>query len=106
MDLARKFQEADSCNSVTTIHLQVDCKYPITRAQRVGTRYGPTIILSIRDSPTRILKVFMSKRYYSSFSDKDIEDINFEKVSLYLIFKGKCVNTNKNEFWGNQKRLL
>jgi len=41
-----------------------------------------------------MLKVFTPKRYASKFSDLDIEDINPKQVSLYLIYKGKCVKTN------------
>jgi hypothetical protein len=35
-------------------------------------------------------KVFMNKCYCSFFSDVDIEDINIEKVSLHLVYKGIC----------------
>jgi hypothetical protein len=38
-------------------------------------------------------KVFMSKRYGSVFLDVDIEDINTEKVSLHLVYKGICNKT-------------
>ena len=78
--------KADSCHSMKIGSLQVDCKYPITRAERVGARYGPTITLTIRDSP-RILKFFVLRRNYSSFSDTDIEYIYSERV-------GQSVNTH------------
>jgi hypothetical protein len=32
----------------------------------------------------------MPKRYGSVFSDADLEDINTEKVSLHLVYKGIC----------------
>jgi hypothetical protein len=35
----------------------------------------------------------MFKRYGSVFSDADIEDINIEKVSLHLVYKGICDKT-------------
>ena len=56
--------------------LQVDRKYPITHAERVATRFGPAIVLAIRDTPDPILKVFMPGRVYSAFSDEDLEEIN------------------------------
>ena len=74
--------------------LQVDRKYPITHAESVGTRFGPVIVFAIRDTPDRILKVFMTRRFYSAFSDVDLEEINSEKVALNLIYKGQCVNTH------------
>jgi hypothetical protein len=73
--------------------LQVDRKYPITHVKRVGTRFGPAIVLTIRDTPDQILEVFMPRRFYSAFPDVDLEEINSEKVALNLVYKGQCVNT-------------
>jgi len=74
--------------------LQVDRKYPMTHAERIATRFGPAIVLAIHDTPDRILKVFMPRRFYSAFSDEDLEDVNSAKVALYLVYKGQCVNTH------------
>jgi hypothetical protein len=38
-------------------------------------------------------KVFIPRRYYSSFSDRNIEEINSGKVSLGLIYKGTSDKT-------------
>jgi len=94
MELSRKIQEVDSCYSMKFSSLQVDRKYPITRAERVAIRFGPAIVLAIRDTPDRILKVFMPRRFYSVFSDEDLEEINSEEVALNLVYKGQCVNTH------------
>jgi hypothetical protein len=74
--------------------LQVDRKYPITHAERIGTRFGPAVVVAIRDTPDRILKVFMPRRFYSAFTDQDFEDVNSANVMLYLGYKGQCVNTH------------
>jgi hypothetical protein len=71
-----------------------DRKYPITHAERIATRFGPAIVLAIRDTPDRILKVFMLKRFYSAFSDEDLEDINSTKVVLNIVYEVQCVNTH------------
>jgi len=34
----------------------------------------------------------MPRRFYSAFSDEDLEDINSAKVALNLVYKGQCVN--------------
>jgi hypothetical protein len=73
--------------------LQVEKKYPIPLAERIGTRFGSTILLSLQDPSMRIFKVFIPRRYCSSFSDTNIEEINLGKVSLGLIYKGTCVKT-------------
>ena len=79
MENSRKIQEVDSCYSMKLSSLQVDRKYPITHAERVGTRFGPAIVLAIRDTPDQILKVLMPRTFYSAFSDVDLEEINSEK---------------------------
>jgi hypothetical protein len=93
MELTQKFQETSSCTTMSVSKLQTDRVYPITFAERIGTRFGPSILMSLRDDPTRIVKVFLPRRYYSSMSDSDIEEINSKKVSLGLVYKGQCVQT-------------
>jgi hypothetical protein len=88
MDLDRKFQDATSYHSVKISSLEVDRKYPITPAERIVT------------------KVFMPKRYGSTFSDVDIEDINTEKVLLHLIYKGICDNTKSHILAFEKKNRL
>ena len=73
MKLSRKIQEVDSWYSMKFSSLQVDRKYPITHAERVATRFGTAIVLAIRDTSDRILKVFMRRRFNSAFSDEDLE---------------------------------
>jgi hypothetical protein len=71
----------------------VDRKYPITRAEMIVTKFGPTVLLKIRDTSFNTVKMFIPERYGSVFSDADIEDINTEKVSLHLVYKGMCDKT-------------
>jgi hypothetical protein len=93
MELARKFQETSSCTDMSVAKLQADRPYPITFVERIGTWYGPDILMSLRDSPTRIVKLYLPRRYYSSVSDADIADINSAIVSLGLVYQGQCVET-------------
>jgi hypothetical protein len=76
MDLALRFQEASSCTAMSVAKLQTDRTYPITFTERVGTRFGPAILMSLLDTPTRIVKIFLPRRYYSSITDTDIDEIN------------------------------
>ena len=92
--LSRKIQVVDSCYSIKVSSLQVDIKYPITHDEKGATRFGPAIVFAIRDTPDRILKVFMPRRFYSAFSNEDFEEINSEKVALNLVYKGQYVNTH------------
>jgi putative transposon-encoded protein len=96
MDLGRKFQDATSCHSVKMSSLKVDRKYPITFTEKTVTKFGSTVLISIRDTSFHTVKVFIPKRYGSAFSDAEIEDINTEKLSLHLIYKGTCDKTKSH----------
>jgi hypothetical protein len=72
----------------------MDRPYPITRAELVDTRFGPTVLLSIRDSAASIKKVFLPRRYSAVETDQDILAINSGTSRLNLIYRGVCPQTN------------
>jgi hypothetical protein len=87
MSLNKKFQKAASSYAIKISTMEVDRKYQITHAERMVTKYGPTVLISIKDSEYNIVKVFMPKGYSSVFTDDDINSLNSQKVSLRLIYK-------------------
>jgi hypothetical protein len=99
MALSQRFGEV-TCDIVHVNTLKVDQKYPIVKAERVKTRYGDTILLSIRDllsvgnSTPLLMKVFLPKRYAQVFTEDDISNINSGPAALSLIFKGQCKDSN------------
>jgi hypothetical protein len=68
--------------------MEIDNKYQI-RAERVTTKFGPTVLMHVKETPYEIVKVFIPKRYSSVISD-DMEFINSQKASLNLVYKGLC----------------
>jgi hypothetical protein len=70
--------------------MDIDRKNPIVQADRITTKFGPTTLLSIRDKPFNVLKVFMPRRYSTAFSDEIIQEINTQVVKLNLVYKGLC----------------
>jgi hypothetical protein len=90
MNLQQKFTMATACRSIPIGCLEVDQLYPIVNVERAVTKFGPTVTLTIKLTPTSTAKVFMPKRYSLAFSDGDIEDINQERVSLHLRYEGTC----------------
>jgi len=70
--------------------MTVGRKYPIEFARRVNTKYGDTALLSLRDTESKLVKVFLPKRYSTTFKDEDLEMIVEGKLKLHLIYKGKC----------------
>jgi hypothetical protein len=88
----KKFAEVEVCH-MSVGSLQTDRRYFIIRAERFGTRYGASVVLSLLDTPNRTLRVFVPKNFYLSFNHEDIDQINSSSVKLSLIYKGTCVNT-------------
>jgi hypothetical protein len=84
MALSQRFSDV-TCDVVYVTTLKVDQKYPIVKAERVQTRYGETILLSIRDllnlsvrdSKPQLMKLFLPKRYAQVYKEDDITNINF-----------------------------
>ena len=100
MALSQRFSDVSCDVHIST--LKVDQSYPIVKAEKVKTRYGETVLLSIRDpqnlsvrdlSPA-LLKVFLPKRYSTVITDADITAINDEQIRWNLISKGVCERTN------------
>jgi hypothetical protein len=94
MSLAQKFMEVSACLTVTIGSLDTEKPYPIQHAQRVGIRFGPTILMSIRDSEFTLKKLFLPRRYSEVITDEDIDRINSGRARLYLVYSGVCAQTN------------
>jgi len=90
MDLSKSFEEATAYASVNVNSLEPHKLYPIIRAKRIPTKYGPSVVLTLRISETSIVQVFLPKRYNEVMSDTDINDINSKAFSLHLVYKGIC----------------
>jgi hypothetical protein len=90
MDLQKKFQEASSSQVIRVNTTEVNKKYPIVRAERVTTKFGPTVLMHIKEQAPKVVKVYLPKRYSAIVSDEDIEPINFNKISFNLLYEGTC----------------
>jgi hypothetical protein len=94
MDLAQKFEATRSNNVISIGSLDEGLNYPILFATRASTRYGPSIVLTLRDDEEATAsKVFLSSCYYCIFSDTDIADINSQKVRYNFVYKGQNEKT-------------
>jgi len=90
MDLTKRFEKATAYSSLNVNTLEPHKLYPIIRAKRIPTKFGPSIVLTLRIAETNIVKVFLPKRYSDMVSDSDIDAINSKAVSLHLANKGVC----------------
>jgi len=64
--------------------------YPIIHTKRVSTKYGPTVLLSLRDSDEKLVQIFLLKRHANLVTDEDMENINSRSIYLNLVYKGIC----------------
>jgi len=60
--------------------LEINRKYPIFEAQSVVTKYGPTVLLSIKDKRYNTMKVLIHKRYSTFFFEADTNSINSQNI--------------------------
>ena len=94
MALAKRFNEV-TCDITHISSLEENRKYPIEHADRVTTKFGETILLSIRDvAVDRLCKVFLPQRYTVVFKEDDALAINDEFAVWHLVSKGRCPNSN------------
>jgi hypothetical protein len=97
MDLDKKIEEVTAAPSQPTVRintLTVGCPYSITSAERVRTRYGPTVLLGIVCNSDLIqAKVYLPRRYSQTIKDSDIDGINMARVRLSVIYRGICTVT-------------
>jgi hypothetical protein len=97
MDLATKFKMVASCQQTKITSLKIDMPYPIERAERVVTKYGEAILMTLQaESPQTFVKVFLPRRYGSVFSDGNLCSINEEVITLSLKYLGN--NTTSNSY--------
>jgi len=80
-----------SCQQTKFTSLKIGTPYPIELAERVQTKYGEAILVTLRAESQHIfVKVFLPRRYGSLLSDDDVSAINDKTVSLSL----KYIDTN------------
>jgi len=77
MDLATKFKMVAACQQTKITSLKIDTPYPIERAERVVTKYGEAILVTLQATDT-FLKVFLPRRYGTLFSDEDLRSITIK----------------------------
>jgi len=80
MDLSKRFEETNAYASVNVSTLEPHKMYPIIRAKRIPTKYGLSVVLTLRIAETNIVQVLLPKRYSDVVSDSDMDAINSKAV--------------------------
>jgi len=82
MDLSVKFRMTSACQTVRITSLKNDISYPRERAQKLQTRYGEAVLLTLKESSQVYVKVFLPRRYGALFSEDDLKSINEKTIAL------------------------
>ena len=88
MALSQKFRDAVLGTAVRISNLDLDTCYPVLHAEPAETKYGLSILLTIRESEDTVVKVFLPLRYSVVFTEEDLADINGQTLQYYLTYKG------------------
>ena len=94
MDLISRFGQAVSYRTVRIPNLDIGRRYEILSAERISTRYGPSVLLTITVGPSDNARVFLPTRYTQVFTDADLADVNTGRLHLHLIYRGTCPQTH------------
>jgi len=90
MDLGKRFEEATAYASVSVASLEPHKIYPIVRVKRLSTRFGLSVLLTLRSPETNVVQFFLPQRYSDVVTDADIQSFNSGAVELNLVYKGVC----------------
>jgi hypothetical protein len=93
MDLAQKFEGVACDKTISVTELDLNRKYRIRRAKKLTTSFGPTGVLTMRDSVEAPAQVFLPRIYSDFVTDDDIEQINSNAVFLHLVYRRICSTT-------------
>jgi hypothetical protein len=95
MDLATRFRITATSKVVKITSLTTDFLHPIERAEKVQTRFGKAVLLTLQQqSPLSCVKVFLPRRYGALFTEADLTSINEKSVAFALRYCGTCPTSN------------
>jgi hypothetical protein len=94
MSLCERFAETSCIQAIHIGSLDKETPYSVVRAERMNTKYGVSILLTIKMSPGKVVSIFLPKRYTPVFSDVDIDSINNGTVKVDIVYRGTCEQTN------------
>jgi len=90
MDIGKRFDEATAYNTVSVASLEPHKRYPVIRAKRLSTKYGMSVVFTLRNSDANVVQVFLPQRYSDVVTDADILSNNSECNDINLVYKGVC----------------
>ena len=96
MSLSQRFREAVAGGAVNITALRIGTRYPVLHCDRVGTKYGDAVRLTLREEEDdNIVRVFLPRHYGSAISEEDVAAINTQRQKYFLTYKGNSAATGR-----------
>ena len=96
MSLTQKFRDAAAGGVVNITALRIGTRYPVLQCDRVSTKYGGAVRLTLREEDDdNIVRGFLPRHYGSAMSEEDMAAINGRRITYFLIYKGPGASTNR-----------
>jgi hypothetical protein len=83
------FQNATCGHAISNKELEIRKQYLIHKIDKVNTKYGISVLATIK-LDTSVTRVFFTRRYVQTFTERNIMDINPSSVRVCLIYHGTC----------------
>lgn len=90
MELATKFRQVAATYPLKIRDMELDSNYTIIHALSFTTSIGPTFQVAIQDSVASQYFIYLPQRFIYVFTDQDINDSNYVKVWLSMVYRGYC----------------
>ena len=88
-DVIDKFKDAVSGGAVNITSLYIGTRYPVLHCDRIGTKYGDAVHLTLReDAEDNVIRVFLPRHYGMTITDEDMADIIADRLNTTLRTKG------------------
>ena len=94
ISLTQRFRDAIAGGAVNITALRIGTRYPVIHCDRVGTKYGDAVRLTLREEDDdNIVRVFLPRHYGSTISEDDVAAINKQRLKYFLTYNGNSAST-------------
>ena len=71
-------------------------RYPVLHCDRIGTKYGEAVCLTLREeAEDNVIRVFLPRHYGMTFTEEDVAAINSRQIQYYLTYKGNSAASDR-----------
>ena len=98
MDLAQKFDGVTCPTNISVSELDVNLKYRILQGRRQTTRFGPTVILTVKNENAAPDQLFLPRRYSDVFLTPTLNKL-IQMMYSYISSSNEFVQLLKPICW-------